>query len=115
MRFNLEQFKNGRRAKTRDGETIRFIAYVPEANEDWRLVAFNETTKEVQSYAEDGRVYVGEENSSDLIAMDPKIVELWAVYDPTGKFRSGFDSEYAARQYYPDLWFQIVRLTGEAA
>lgn len=68
--FDLEAAKRGAPLVTRDGRKARFVAHVPEAIDEARVVAFIEGGSNVVSYYESGK-YDGLHRGADLF-MAPK-------------------------------------------
>lgn len=78
--FNLEEFKAGRNAISRDGQEFRFVAYVPGAVESSRLIALKVENRTVFTFYDDGRFFNCFRDGTDLIRMAPKPkrkVTLW--------------------------------------
>lgn len=100
--FDLEAAKRGEPLVTRDGRKARFIAHVPDADEEHRLVIFIEATRRCFEYCDDGRFYA--ESGSDIrdLFMAPVVKQLWVnVYkDTQGRLFTGsaHSSEYGAKQ-----------------
>lgn len=64
--FDLEAAKRGKPIQTRDGRSVRFVGHVPEASENYRVVAFVAGETYVQLYADDGKYVLGVETRHDL-------------------------------------------------
>ena len=54
--FNLEAAKKGAKLVTRDGRNAKFIAHVPEAAEDFRVISMTEGNNIITIHRENGRV-----------------------------------------------------------
>lgn len=65
--FNLDEFKQGRPAVTRDGGTARFVYHCPDLAVDSRVGA--RIGSDLFSYCEDGRMFIGFENDRDLVGL----------------------------------------------
>lgn len=98
--FNLEQFKAGRKALTRDGHEATFIAHRPEILENGTVVgAINSVA---HCWCEHGGIAFCTFHPKDLVSMAPVKrsgwLNVWQVAD-TGVYRHGgvFDSEAEAK------------------
>lgn len=67
--FDLSRFKAGHPCRTRDGRVATFIAHVPEAVEDDRLLVL--IGDDVRHYWEDGCVYESGVSCGDLFLVEP--------------------------------------------
>lgn len=73
--FDLEAFKNGQPALTRGGQTMRFVAHVPDAEKSQRLLAIDGVGV-IWKYYSDG-CYSQHSGHRDLTHMAPKKVQFW--------------------------------------
>jgi hypothetical protein len=93
--FDLEAAKAGKPLITRNGQRARFVAYVPEAREDFRVIAHVHTDNSSTLYHECGLYMRGEESPDDLF-MAPETRTVYANI-----FRGGtcdwYDTEEEAR------------------
>ena len=114
--FDLEAAKRGEPLITRDGDKARFVAHVPEACAECRLICFIQDHSSVAQYYENGLYYdSGSECGADLFMdVDVDVPELKKVTlysalcrDPDGVYflsttlftdeapaREGFDSDF---------------------
>lgn len=93
--FDLEAAKRGEPITTRDGRSVRFLAYVPEAGEDARIVAMVAGDDLPRFYRESGLCFLNGEGSALDLAMVPRIV--WVnLYD--GGCAAWHDSRADAEQ-----------------
>lgn len=96
--FNLEQFKAGRKAVTRDGREATFIAHRPEIHITSRVIGILED----RAYCWPESGCRAPEGRDDLVSMAPVKrsgwLNVWQVAD-TGVYRHGgvFDSEAEAK------------------
>lgn len=99
--FDLDKFKAGHSAITRDGREVKFVAHVPEALYDnEKLVVLMDGS--VRTYTIDGRSTAGAgETRSDLTVMRPRAAELWVNRYPDGSV-DAYDSEEEADQWAND-------------
>ncbi len=75
--FNLEEFKEGREAITRDGQRARYVAFVEGIT--WGLVILIEGESSPLSFRVGGQCSsINNEHPFDLIRMAPVRRELWA-------------------------------------
>lgn len=65
--FNLDEFKQGRPAVTRDGTIAHFVYHCPDLGENSRVGARIDLT--MLTYRENGRLFFGSENGLDLVGM----------------------------------------------
>ena len=82
MKFDLEQFKNGRPAITRDGEKAYFLAYDENLSECNQLVV--RVDSDLLGFNVNGRYYEGVEDNYDLIDMATEVREGWINVYPRG-------------------------------
>lgn len=73
--FNLEQFKAGKIALTRDGQEAKFVAYVPEAEDTHQLVVLNGGV--IYGLYANGRALDRTTSSYDLTHMKPEKKTVW--------------------------------------
>lgn len=67
--FDLQQAIAGHPLTTREGVTAKFIAYVPENQDDYRFIV--NVDKQVSSYCEDGYFYASKSVCSDDLFLAP--------------------------------------------
>lgn len=76
--FNLEEFKDGRPAITREGKKAHFVAHEPSFLDNQRVCFKIDGGSEFVSCAETGRYYVTTgEHSYDLVGMAPVKRTVW--------------------------------------
>lgn len=68
--FDLEAAKRGEPIVMRDGRKVKFVAYVPEASPDSKIIVVSDIGN-VLIYREDGRVCPYREYDSDLVMTPP--------------------------------------------
>ena len=73
--FNLEAAKRGEPIQTRDGQSAKFIAHVPEAQEHQRMVVFFDGA--VWVVGESGNFYQNKFASNHDLFMSPKKRTVW--------------------------------------
>lgn len=69
--FDLEAAKDGAPIITRDGRKAKFVAYVPEAVDGHRVIAFAEGNKSAYTFFDCGSYYKNRQAGDDLF-MTPK-------------------------------------------
>ena len=69
--FNLEAAKRGEPIVTRDGRKAKFVAYVPEVKDEFKVIVYVEGTMNVLSYCDDGMYYSNCECATDLFMYSP--------------------------------------------
>lgn len=82
--FDLEAAKSGAPIVTRDGREARFIAHVPEFDEEYRVIVQISGKGGAVSYCEDGSAYKGCEDHDDLF-MKPQKRTVWVNLYKDGK------------------------------
>jgi hypothetical protein len=88
--FDLEKFKAGRDALTRDGERAKFGGHNPDADECHRAVGWIDG--EAKAWAEDGSYLTSGDDGYDLVAMAPETKVVWLnIYEDGEVF--GYDSK----------------------
>ena len=98
--FDLEAAKAGAPLVTRDGRKAKFIAYVPECNEDSRVVILVDGDGYVSDYAESGNYYEDDCKSGNDLFMceeEKKPVVRWLWADEHGYLIQKMYSEEEAR------------------
>lgn len=82
MEFNLELFRQGRNAVTRNGKVARFVAYERRASGDKLVVLLNNC---LNLFKRNG-LYLGEENKDgyDLVSMAPEVLYKTVTCYATG-------------------------------
>lgn len=80
--FDLEAAKRGEPITTRDGRCVRFLAHVPEAGEDARIVAMVEGDNRPRLFRESGICNLNAEGSGLDLAMRPRVV--WVNFYANG-------------------------------
>lgn len=81
--FDLEAAKRGEPIQTRDGRKARFVAHVPEAATQRRVIALVYGDEGVSSYGEDGLVVDYYKDTNDLF-MAPRKHTVWVNFYDTG-------------------------------
>lgn len=94
--FNLEAAKAGALLVTREGESVKFIAHVPEANEGERVIVFSEA-KAIRVYHESGNYYRNGTDGYDLF-MAPQKKTVWVNIYANG-YASYWNTEKQADDY----------------
>ena len=74
--FDLEAFKQGAVGITRCGDEVTFVAYVPEAQEYYRLV-FMDSKGYTEQCAETGRYLASNETDLDIIGIKTETKTYW--------------------------------------
>ena len=74
--FNLEAFKQGAVAITRGGKEVTFVAYVPEAQEFYRLV-YMDRKGYIESCSEEGQYLKAGEADLDIIGIKTQTKTYW--------------------------------------
>lgn len=74
--FNLEAAKRGDRIITRNGQEAKFIAHVPEARSDHRVIALIGTSDVPGGYCENGMYVPHHSNDADLFMAPPPMRSL---------------------------------------
>lgn len=98
--FNLEAAKSGAPIVTRDGREARFIAHVPEFDEEYRVIVQISDRQNAVSFCENGRLYAGAEDKDDLFMKPQKRTKYVNLYEHD--YRSGwslYSTEEEARKY----------------
>lgn len=69
--FDLQRAIVGDPLLTREGKTARFVAHLPECDNNYRVIAIVAGDGAATAYGEDGRMWRGEDRHNDLM-MAPK-------------------------------------------
>lgn len=69
MKFDLDKFKAGQKALTRDGRVATFVGVCGECKPDYKLIVYIEGKTQVDTFSLDGRFYHESPSSFDLIEM----------------------------------------------
>lgn len=96
--FDLEAAMHGEPLVTRDGRSVRFVAYVPEAMK-LNVTAFVEGEREVDTFTDDGR-YFGESSEDSVfdLFMAPKPKRtVWLNFNVRNHLAFWYTSEEEAR------------------
>ena len=93
--FNLEAAKRGEPIQTRDGQSAKFVAHVPEACPSEKIVVL--VGRHVWTYRESGAWFENGDVGPDLL-MAPKKRTVWVNFYKTG-WASHHDSEHSANQH----------------
>lgn len=101
--FDLEAAKAGAALITRDGRAARFVAYVPEEPQTFRVLAHVTGERHTMHFCDNGAFLSGEENRRDLFMAPTKRtvwVNLYRVGEwvEVGSLRA-YDTEAEARRY----------------
>lgn len=98
--FDLEKAKAGAPLITRDGRPAKFVAHVPEAEEDCRVIVLVGTN--VLFHWENGPHYSRDGNSRHDLFMAPRNVVKWIGRHPDAADLHSkiFDTEAECREYY---------------
>ena len=98
--FDLEAAKRGEPICNRDGESCVFIAHVPGANLENRVVALT-PSEEVLVFNEEGSYYCDGDTSRHDLFMAPRKLTVWVnVYPPgTNCFAWAYETEAIANNY----------------
>lgn len=67
--FDLEAFKNGQKALTRDGRVATFVGVCEKCKPDYQLVAYVKGKTQVDTFSIGGQFYHESPSSFDLIEM----------------------------------------------
>ena len=102
--FDLEAAKRGEPIVCRDGTPVKFIAHVPEAYEQLRVVFLR--GKQVQAVYESGKEFRDCEDRFDLF-MAPKKRIVWVNLYPDRVAGNWYDSEADANRGSSSLWNRI--------
>lgn len=99
--FNLEDFKNGKKALTRDGRVATFVGICDECSDDYKLLAIIAGHNSVSSYFLSGNVYENRklDSDSDLVSMVSRHQALIDSYDPEDTW------QYKIQTY--ESWFDM--------
>lgn len=101
--FNLEEFRAGKLALTRDGRTVEFVGFVEKPIKR-QLSAWIHDQDSPWNWSKEGKFHgQGIDSGPDLIAMAPEEKTLWFnVYlHEDGKFKAGeqlYESEEVANR-----------------
>lgn len=95
--FNLEEAKAGKPICTREGAIVKFIAHVPEAAEDYRVVTLGDKGI-VFCYTEKGCLYSGDTLSDKDLFMQPVKRTVWVNLYKDGTCQR-YSEESAADNY----------------
>ena len=74
--FDLEAFKQGAVGITRCGDEVTFVAYVPEAQEFYRLV-YMDRKGYIESCSEEGQYLKAGEGEIDIIGLKTETKTYW--------------------------------------
>lgn len=96
--FDLEAFKQGEIAMTRDGREAHFLAHVPQFDPAHQLIARIEEDDCSTDYTRNGFFTTDGESRYDLVGMKPKCQtrEFWVNCYADGNDDSPYRSEQAA-------------------
>lgn len=100
--FNLEEAKAGKSIVCRDGTPAKFIAYVPEAKPELRVVAFVGDLKHCLNYPEDG-IFKGHDNGLHCynLLMAPERKTVWVnIYN----YDLNANIEHALKNHAGHAW-----------
>ena len=96
--FDLEKFKVGRDALTRDGQRVKFGGHNPEADDYHRVVGWIGGGGAAKSWREDGAYFTSGDSLIDLVAMAPETKVLWLnIYESGDAY--GYTSEDEADDF----------------
>jgi hypothetical protein len=91
--FNLEAAKAGEPIQTRDGRKARFLAHVPEALPEYRVIILVDGESRSDEFLESGRYNASETRSNDLF-MAPKTRTVFV-----NVYRNGNAWWYESKEY----------------
>lgn len=80
--FNLQAAMRGEPIVTRDGRKAKFVAYVPELADGYKVVAYVELRRSVISYYADGKYCGDQADDLDLFMYEPATMELAGIKFP---------------------------------
>lgn len=96
--FDLEAAKSGAPIVTRDGREARFIAHVPEFDEEYRVIVQISGKSVAVSFCENGALIMNEETPDDLF-MKPQKRTVWVNIVKRHITATQVGSEINARVY----------------
>lgn len=109
--FDLEAAKAGAPLVTRDGRKAKFVAYVPEAEEGHRLIAFVTGADTTVDYFDDGYYFNSSVNDEDLFMFEekkePVVRWIWAMQEASSK------RWYNTSYFYTDEEFSKINSSGK--
>lgn len=97
--FNLEAFKNGKKALTRDGRVATFVGVCEKCPNNEKLIAHINWDDNITSYSLRGAYRSSKESDYDLVSMVSRHQALIDAYDPEDTW------QFSIKTY--DNWFDI--------
>ncbi len=112
--FDLEKAKAGAKLVTRHGRSARFIAHVPDADPEHRVLALVGYDRFPSAYTQEGTVYSDTDDGHDLVILEeekePVIRWLWA-FRGNGDLVGSMFTEQEASDYG---FGSLVKIEGTA-
>lgn len=87
MTFDLEEFKAGVPAVTRNGIRVKFVGFCEECDRGYRLVAFIKGSNKTTSYFENGALYDYKKSEEDLVGMMSRHQHMIDNYDTRNTYQ----------------------------
>ena len=106
--FNLEAFKNGKKALTRDGRVATFVGVCEKCPNNEKLIAHINWDDNITSYSLRGTYRSSKESDYDLVSMASRHQHLIDSYNPddTWQFRKTIEKGWDTLQNTDPQWLE---------